>query len=133
MIYDPISTVPRWLGIILTLPFLIMELAQVKFMIIKKSFIAILYDPFSGEEICPACDLTGQVNTQVSTLDLAFYPEERGVYNFESSTGPTVPFSRGVNPDGRLLDPETRWGGLMRGIDNTNFEAANVEYIEFWL
>ena len=21
----------------------------------------------------------------------------------------------------------------MRGIDNTNFEAANVEYIEFWL
>ena len=55
------------------------------------------------------------------------------MYNFESSTGPTVPFSRGVNPDGRLLDPETRWGGLMRGIDNTNFEAANVEYIEFWL
>ena len=89
--------------------------------------------PIFREEICPACDLTGQVNTQVSTLDLAFYPEERGVYNFESSTGPTVPFSRGVNPDGRLLDPETRWGGLMRGIDNTNFEAANVEYIEFWL
>ena len=29
------------------------------------------------------------------------------MYNFESSTGPTVPFSRGVNPDGRLLDPET--------------------------
>ena len=47
--------------------------------------------PILEEEICPACDLTGQVNTQVSTLDLAFYPEERGVYNFESSTGPTVP------------------------------------------
>ena len=55
------------------------------------------------------------------------------MYNFESSTDPPDSFSRGVNPDGRLLDPETRWGGLMRGIDNTNFEAANVEYIEFWL
>ena len=40
-------------------------------LITKRLFAATLFVPFE-EEICPACDLTGQVNTQVSTLDLAF-------------------------------------------------------------
>lgn len=70
--------------------------------------------------------------TQIFTLDLAYYPEERGPYNFEDET-PTPGFSRGLNPDGRLIAPETRWGGIMRGIETNNFETSNVEYVEFWM
>ena len=56
-------------------------------------------------------------------LNLAFYPDERGPYNF--------------NPDlttaGRLTQPARTWGGMMRKLDTNDFEAANIEYIEFWL
>ena len=30
-------------------------------------------------------------------------------------------------------DPEDKWGGIMREIQISDFENANVEYIEFWL
>ena len=42
-----------------------------------------------------------------------------------------VPFL--LNSDGTLLQPETKWGGMMRKIDTNDFEQANIEYIEFWL
>ena len=56
-------------------------------------------------------------------LNLAYYPEERGPYNL----------SLNLNSNGRLLSPETKWGGMMRKIDTNDFEQANIEYIEFWL
>ena len=31
------------------------------------------------------------------------------------------------------MKPESRWGGIMRRIETSDFEAANVEYIEFWM
>ena len=56
-------------------------------------------------------------------LSMAFYPEERGAYN--------------LNPDldlnGHLQNPKNNWGGMMRKMDNPDFEAQNVEYIEFWM
>ena len=64
--------------------------------------------------------------SQLSTLDLAFYPEEKGPYNFETS-----PLQ--MNANGRLKSPKTRWGGIMRAIDNSDFETANIEFIEFWI
>lgn len=60
----------------------------------------------------------------LSTLDLAFYPNQRGPYNFDVS---------GLNTDGTLANPRDRWGGIMRSIDNSDFEQANVEFIEFWV
>ena len=39
----------------------------------------------------------------------------------------------GVNKDGSLKTPRGRWAGVMRGIDNSDLEATNVEYIEFWM
>ena len=60
----------------------------------------------------------------LTTLDLAFYPKERGPYNFETSS---------INASGELLNPQKRWGGIMRPIDFSDFETANVEFIEFWL
>lgn len=64
--------------------------------------------------------------SQLSTLDLAFYPEERGPYNFESTPA-------ALTPEGRLRNPQSRWGGIMRSIDNSDFETANIEFIEFWI
>ena len=65
---------------------------------------------------------SGATNT-LSVLNLAYYPSERGPYNFDTN----------LNMDGTLPNPERRWGGMMRKLDNSDFEAANVEYIEFWL
>ena len=60
----------------------------------------------------------------IQTLNLSFYPEERGPYNLD--------YER-IDPEGRLLQPEKRWGGIMRKMDNTNFENSNVEYLQFWM
>jgi cell surface protein SprA len=62
----------------------------------------------------------------ITTFDLAFYPKERGPYNFEYR-------SSRVNANGNLLNPKQAWGGLMRNIDQTDFETGNIEFIEFWM
>jgi cell surface protein SprA len=66
----------------------------------------------------------GQAN--LVTFDLAYFPEERGPYNYDARTG-------SIASDGKLLNPQKRWGGIMRGIDQTDFETGNVEFIEFWM
>lgn len=63
---------------------------------------------------------------QLMTFDMTFYPKERGTYNFDARPGL-------INPDGTFRDPKQRWGGLMRAIDQTDFETANIEFVEFWL
>lgn len=65
---------------------------------------------------------TGATNT-LSILNLAYYPEERGPYNFTTN----------LNEKGRLTAPKTSWAGMMRKMDNSDFEQENIEYIEFWL
>ncbi|MBK8952427.1 MAG: cell surface protein SprA [Chitinophagaceae bacterium] len=62
----------------------------------------------------------------LTTFDVAFYPKEKGPYNFEYRN------SR-VNGNGQLINPRQAWGGMMRNIDQTDMESANIEYIEFWL
>lgn len=81
-------------------------------------------------EIFPNKDIAvGDVNI-VPALSVAYYPEEKGPYNFEVE--PTR-YSRGTDKSGKLKDPETRWGGMMRSVYTNDFEAANVQYIEMWL
>ena len=74
---------------------------------------------------------TTSLSTLMTVFNLAYYPSERGAYNFDvdGSEG----FSSGLNEDGSLRDPETRWGGIMRKFDQTDFESSNYEYIEFWM
>ena len=69
---------------------------------------------------------TGFGESQLVTFDLAYYPKERGPYNFDNATG-------SVNAQGNLLNPNKRWGGLQRNIDQTDFETANIEFIEAWV
>lgn len=82
------------------------------------------------QEIFPEKDTETGTPTNISVLDLAYYPDERGPYNFDTNGSS---YSSGLNADGTLKDPDTRWGGIMREIETTNFESANIEYIEFWL
>lgn len=82
------------------------------------------------QEIFPAADVQITGLSTISTFDMAYYPSERGQYNFETS--PTS-FSDGVNANNELINPETRWGGIMRSLQTTDFESANIEFIEFWV
>ena len=72
------------------------------------------------QEIFPEQDLVQGTTTVQNTLDLAYYPNEKGPYNnavsqqFNAQTG-------------------NHWGAIMRPISATNFEQSNVEFIEFWL
>ncbi len=67
------------------------------------------------------------------TFDLSYFPSDRGQYNFEFQPDGRPGISSGVNPNGTLKNPRSRWGGITRAIDNNNFEAANIEFIEIWM
>ena len=67
---------------------------------------------------------------------MSYYPNQRGPYNFETANGGDKGNGQrtaGINHDGTLKSPQSRWGGIMRAMDNTDFEATNVQYIEFWM
>ena len=81
-------------------------------------------------EVFPNREQNGNIPTSLPVMNLALYPNERGAYNFDVE--PTV-ISAGINADGSLAKPESRWGGIMREIESTDFQATNIEYIEFWL
>lgn len=70
-------------------------------------------------------------STYISVFNLAFYPSEKGPYNYDVDGSEGL--SRGINEDGSLREPSTRWGGIMRKMENTDFESSNYEYIEFWM
>ncbi len=71
-----------------------------------------------SEELYPLTDIAQGQSQVVNTLDLTYYPSERGPYNNNSN------FS---------LNPQDNFGGIMRSINSTNFEQGNVEYIQFWV
>ncbi len=66
----------------------------------------------------------------ITCMNVAFYPNERGPYNYDVMPGT---YSKGINSNGGLLSPESRWGGIMRKIETNDFEANNIEFIQFWL
>ncbi|NCB06641.1 MAG: cell surface protein SprA, partial [Bacteroidia bacterium] len=81
-------------------------------------------------ELFPDKETTVGEPTNIGVLDLAFYPNERGPYNYDTKPGN---YSSGVNSDGSLKNPETRWGGIMRSISTSDFETSNIQFIEFWM
>ena len=76
------------------------------------------------DEIFPQVDLVQGQSTIIPTLDLTYYPTERGPYNFQTQN---------IDYPNTLTDPQDSWAGITRQITSTDFEQANVEYIEFWL
>ncbi len=78
----------------------------------------IVQDIFAAKQIQP-----GLPNT-LPTLDLSFFPSERGPYNYNT---------KDLLADGRLNNPRNNWGGIMRRIDQNDFEQSNIDYIEIWM
>ena len=93
-----------------------------------KSDLKQLSNPYVREitsrEIFPYRELTYGESSTIQTLNLSFYPTERGPYNLDAEN---------IDEEGNLLFPEKRWGGIMRRLDNTNFDQSNIEYVQFWL
>ena len=93
-----------------------------------KNDVAQLSNPYVREipysEVFPGRELNYGESSIIQTLNLSFYPQERGPYNLDAQN---------LDPSGNLLYPEKRWGGIMRKLDNTNFEQSNIEYIQFWM
>jgi cell surface protein SprA len=71
-----------------------------------------------SEELYPLTDIVQGQSLVVNTLDLSYYPKERGPYNNNSNVGDT---------------PNENFGGIIRSLSSTNFEQSNVEYIQFWV
>ncbi len=99
----------------------------------------------STDEDFPEADLSNHYTRQVTpnevfpnqtrisgdnllrTFDLHYIPNQRGMYNYEAD--PNL-----LNPDGTFQNPEEMWAGIQRRTSgNTDFEAANFEFIEFWM
>lgn len=62
----------------------------------------------------------------VPILDLAYYPTERGMYNYDTAVG-------NLDVNGNFDNPQSRWGGIMRALSTNDFEQTNIEYIQFWI
>ena len=75
-------------------------------------------------ELFPEQDLDLTQSTVVRTFDMAFYPNQRGSYNYDTSN---------LDANGEFTDPQERWAGITRALTTTNFQQSNVEYIQFWL
>lgn len=71
-----------------------------------------------SEELYPLTDIAQGQSQVVNTLDLSYYPSDRGPYNNSSNYN---------------TDPVSNFGGIMRSLNSTNFEQGNVEYIQFWV
>ncbi|MCK8522441.1 cell surface protein SprA [Aquimarina sp. D1M17] len=77
------------------------------------------------DEIFPETDIAQGQSLALFTLDLNYEPGTRGQYNFNPAYAPgsTLP----------TPDPEQNFAGVTRQLTSTNFEQANVEFIEFWV
>jgi cell surface protein SprA len=97
---------------------------------IKQRVDNILSDPFQRQvdqrELFPQRNFPQGTPTILPTLDMYFRPAVRGMYNYNSDPSQ-------INDKGQLLNPELSWGGITRKIDQNDFEAANIDYIEIWM
>ena len=71
-----------------------------------------------SDELYPLTDIVQGQSLVVSTLDLSYYPKDRGPYN------------NALKVDDA---PNENYGGILRSLSSTNFEQGNVEYIQFWV
>jgi cell surface protein SprA len=79
----------------------------------------------SVNEVFPNRQIQQGAPNILSTLDMAFYPRERGQYNYNATSD--------FNANGTFNNPVQTWGGIMRRIESNDFEAANIDYIEIWM
>jgi cell surface protein SprA len=81
-------------------------------------------------EVYPDYQEQFEIPSFQTILNLDYYPNERGAYNFEVNS---TNFSSGIDSSGFLKSPETRWGGIMRSINKNIFTTNDLNYLGFWL
>ncbi len=95
---------------------------------LSKNSVRVIYE----NELFPNRENKYNQPLNINIFNVSYFPEQRGPYNYvvKDTTN-----AKGVKPDGsgKLSDPPSRWGGIMRKMETSDFEAANVEYITFWL
>ena len=74
-------------------------------------------------ELYPNKESTYGESSTLSLFNVTYYPDERGPYNLDTD----------LSPNGKLNSPTKRWGGITRQLTTTDFEGANIQYLEFWL
>ncbi len=94
---------------------------------LSKNSVRVVYQT----ELFPNAQSPNNQPVNIPMFNIAYFPAERGMYNFDVAGVPG--YSSGMNNDGTLIDPASRWGGIMSRVQTSDFEAANVEYITFWL
>jgi len=82
-------------------------------------------------EVFPSISFDRATPPNIATLDLAYYPNERGPYNFDVEGQAGI--SAGMQNTGDLNDPGSRWAGITRPLTINNFEEQNIEFIQFWI
>ncbi|UOG74515.1 cell surface protein SprA [Hymenobacter tibetensis] len=76
-------------------------------------------------EIFPSRDVGATGNSYEYSFDMAYYPRERGQYNYNPAAASGL-FSEALAPQ--------NYGAISREITfDTDFDNANVEYLEFWM
>ena len=83
------------------------------------------------QEVFPNYSLAQNEARNLAMFDVAYFPQEPGPYNFDVEGEPGI--SAGLNQEGKLIDPASRWGGIMRPLQINNFEEQNIEFIQFWV
>ena len=74
-------------------------------------------------EIFPYKQLTQGIYYE-QIFDIAYFPNERGPYNYNPS----------LDNNGMLTNPQSSWGAITKAVTSeTDFDKANIEYIEFWM
>lgn len=64
------------------------------------------------------------VNTNLPVFDIAYYPNERGQYNYNTD----------LTSEGFLRNPTSNYAGITKALTNeVDFDKTNVEYLEFWM
>jgi len=74
-------------------------------------------------EVFPNRQLATGTPSNIPVFDLAYSPTERGPYNYNPALG----------DNGNLPDPESNWAGIERRVTTTDFEASNIETVQFWM
>jgi cell surface protein SprA len=91
-------------------------------------------------EVFPDRDVPNGIPKNQIILNLAYYPDERGPYNYD--TDGIAGISAGIDSIGNLKVPESRWAGITRPIayyypafynDKLNYDVGKLASIEFWL
>lgn len=96
-----------------------------------------LSDPMARQvredELFPDKSFPAGYHPNMPILNLAYYPNERGPYNYD--TDGIEGISAGIKSDGNLKAPNSRWGGITRRV-YTYYDGHELEDIismSFWL